>query len=87
MNTTKTPEQIAEQVIEDNYGDSEAPEGVTTEDLLTGVIQQGFLDYDGIRAMLRAAVEADRAQRETPVDPDWQDDADMYRDAAAVDMS
>ena len=67
MNTTKTPEQIAEQVIEDNYGDSEAPEGVTTEDLLADVIQQGFLDYDGIRAMLRAAVEADRAQRESHV--------------------
>lgn len=38
-------------------------------------------------ALMVAAIKADRAQRESPVHADWQDDADMYRDAAAVDIS
>lgn len=44
---------------------------------------------DAIRDLLAftEAIEADRAQREQPVHPDWQDDADTYRDAAAVDIS
>ena len=40
-----------------------------------------------IRALIVAGIEADRAQRQEPVHPDWQDDADMYRYAATVDIS
>lgn len=45
------------------------------------------IDGRSIHLIVTQAIEADRAQRVEPVDPDWQDDADMYRDAAAVDIS
>lgn len=83
----KTPEQIAERIIERNFEDQGAPEDYSARDNLDYLLQHGEVDADGVHAILAAAIEADRAQRAELVDPDWQDDADMYRDAAAVDIS
>ena len=48
--------------------------------------------YECIEERIIAAagegIQAGRAQRQPePVHPDWQDDADMYRDAACVDIT
>lgn len=50
----KTPEQIADERIALNYMDATA---------FTLALSAGDVDHDGIRAMLIAAIEADRAQR------------------------
>lgn len=75
--TTKTPDEIVSQVVLDNYGpegDAELYEMTqgeygtaepSTVELLTGAAFHRFLDGDGVRALMRAAVEADRAQIRT----------------------
>jgi hypothetical protein len=76
--TTKTPEQIAIAVTLENYGRESDPEvweasrdvdnpsaHVPVRHLLDAALTAGHLDGDGIMSMLRAAVEADRAQHET----------------------
>ena len=68
--TRKTPEQIADERLWRMSDDA-------TRD------SRGRL---WIRDAIVSAIEADRAQRQDPVHPDWQDDADMYRDAAVVDI-
>mgnify|MGYP000880614897 CR=1 FL=1 len=43
---------------------------------------------DAVEGLIVRVIEADRAQRQPePVHPDWQDDADMYRDAASVEIT
>lgn len=69
----KTPAEIAEEVLNRRY--------IGTHTNSLHPINRGFE-----HAIALAAIEADRAQRAEPVDPDWQDDADDWRDAAVMDI-
>lgn len=53
----KTPEEIADAAIAVNYEDQAG---------LNQALAQGDVDADGINAMIAAAIEADRAQRNEP---------------------
>ena len=72
----KTAEQIANDQITLNYEDQGAPEECPATENLNYLLQHGEVDADGIRAMLVAAIEADRAQRELKEEPIYWDEAD-----------
>lgn len=63
----KSPEQIADEQIELNYEDQGAPEEYSAVDNLNYLLQHGEVNADGIHALIAAAIEADRAQREFPM--------------------
>lgn len=76
--TTKTPDEIVSQVVLNNYGpegDAELYEAATSDrqgaepttlDLLSAAAWMRDLDADGVRSLMVAAVEADRAQHARP---------------------
>lgn len=73
----KTPEQVTQDAF-DAYAENLTPDEC----------EAFMLDAAGNwRSFIEDVIRVDRAQRAELVDPDWQDDADMYRDAAAVDIS
>lgn len=55
----KTPEEVTFELLHRNYSTKET----NCVDGVAAALEEGMLDYDGIRAMITAAVEADRAQR------------------------
>src|SRR5690606_17089647 len=76
----KTPEQIADERFAANY---QPPAGQTMSEVVDYLAASGDLGYDGIRAMIIAAVEADRAQRQPElyiVQNDVGDVVDVFRD-------
>jgi len=63
MSRTKTPEQIAAQIINENYEDQGAPHEYPATENLNYLLQHGEVDADDIEALLIAAIKAYRAQR------------------------
>lgn len=67
----KTPDQIAREVIEANYGigtDWEEP-NEHGEEGFTRAQAESDIDADEIRGLITAALDADRAQRAIPAEP------------------
>jgi len=71
----KTPEQIADERFAANY---EPQDGQTMSEVVDYLAASGGLGYDGIRAMIIAAVEADRAQRVREYRAEGWDNAIAY---------
>lgn len=91
--TIRTPEQIAEFTVVNDYQlEDETARGLDNPLLGWRETLEAALDArDGetpgdILSLIVSAIEADREQRER-VHPDWQDDADNVRDCDGVTIS